>query len=351
MSDPVARLNALTVSELGQDADALAFCTEFVAAHDRPRLVFGRNEYAQSVASVVDVDGFIDDFTDETDYLGRPIVPLPEVPKNALVLSVVVGERPQSAMARLREHGLRSLDYFAFRRYADLDLKPVWFWDEFPGDFSEHRERYDRVFEELRDEQSRIVFQNIVNFRLSSDLTFLDGFTGAQHRQYFEDFLHLKPEGEVFVDVGCFDGATSESFIERCPDYAAIHVFEPEEGNMNVVKRRLGLYERIHYHQLGLSDRAETVGFEVRGSSSRITEQGGASIDVRRLDDVLREPFTFLKMDIEGQEMAALAGARDAIVEHRPRLAICAYHRYDDLWKIPERVLSYRRDYDIYVRH
>lgn len=66
---------------------------------------------------------------------------------------------------------------------------------------------------------------------------------------------------------------------------------------------------------------------------------------------MLSEPFTFLKMDIEGQEMAALAGARNAIVEHQPRLAICVYHRFDDLWKIPERVLSYRSDYAIYLRH
>lgn len=341
----------LTISEIRENADTLAFCTEFVTASSRPRLVFGRNEYAESVASVVDVDGFIDDFTDETEYLGKPIVPLQEVPKDALVLSVVAGERPLVAMKRLNEHGLRSLDYFAFRRYANLDLKPVWFWDEFPVDFEEHRERYDWVFNKLRDEESRVIFQKIINFRLSSDLAFSDGFTDARHRQYFEDFLNLESEGEVFVDVGCFDGATSELFIEHCPDYAAIHVFEPEVENMSVVKQRLAVHARIHYHQLGLSDRAETLRFEAKGSSSRITEQGVTEIEVRRLDDVLREPFSFLKMDIEGEEMAALEGARSAIVEHHPRLAISVYHRYDDLWRIPERILSYRSDYDIYLRH
>ncbi len=56
-------------------------------------------------------------------------------------------------------------------------------------------------------------------------------------------------------------------------------------------------------------------------------------------------------MDIEGEEIAALEGARSAIVEHHPRLAISAYHRYDDLWKIPERILSYRSDYDVCLRH
>src|SRR5262249_47681001 len=44
---------------------------------------------------------------------------------------------------------------------------------------------------------------------------------------------------------------------------------------------------------------------------------------------------TFIKMDIEGAEPAALRGSRETIVKHRPILAICAYHEQNHLWKIP----------------
>ncbi len=56
-------------------------------------------------------------------------------------------------------------------------------------------------------------------------------------------------------------------------------------------------------------------------------------------------------MDIEGAEYDALRGAEQTISEHHPRLAISVYHRVDDLRRIPELVLSYRSDYDLFLRH
>lgn len=39
----------------------------------------------------------------------------------------------------------------------------------------------------------------------------------------------------------------------------------------------------------------------------------------------------YIKMDIEGSEMAALMGAKETIKRHKPYLAICVYHRKNDL--------------------
>lgn len=39
------------------------------------------------------------------------------------------------------------------------------------------------------------------------------------------------------------------------------------------------------------------------------------------------------------------------ILKDYPKLAICCYHKFDDLWKIPEQVLAMRDDYSIYLRH
>ena len=60
---------------------------------------------------------------------------------------------------------------------------------------------------------------------------------------------------------------------------------------------------------------------------------------------------TFLKMDIEGSELAALRGAERIIREQRPKLAICVYHKPEDLWEIPSLLLSYHPDYKLYLRH
>ena len=47
-----------------------SFCEAFVGGR-RPRFLFGRNKYAISVSELVDVDGFVDDFTTDTSFHGR----------------------------------------------------------------------------------------------------------------------------------------------------------------------------------------------------------------------------------------------------------------------------------------
>ena len=56
-------------------------------------------------------------------------------------------------------------------------------------------------------------------------------------------------------------------------------------------------------------------------------------------------------MDIEGSELDAIEGAKNLISLNHPRLAICVYHNAGDFWKIPQRILSIRSDYRIYLRH
>lgn len=347
MKSPTSLLN---IDDHTDDEIARAFCDDFLSGA-KPRYIFGRNEYATSIAQAVDVDGFIDDFTDDQTFLNKPIIRIEDVPKNALVVSAVVLGRPLTAEQRLKDFDIRSLDFFAFTKYAEIAIIPIMFWDEFPANFKQHRGQYEWVYNLLQDNESKRIFTKIINFRLSGDLSYMHGFTDIQYRQYFEDFLALKPDNEVFVDVGGFDGYTSIEFIKRCPAYGAVHVFEPEPGNMATVRERLGKYENVKFHTLGLSNQSQMLRFAASGSASRISDEGDIEIEVARLDDVLKEPFTYIKMDVEGGEKGALEGAKQSIIKHHPRLAISVYHRCDDFWKIPQQILSYRDDYKIFLRH
>lgn len=70
-----------------------------------------------------------------------------------------------------------------------------------------------------------------------------------------------------------------------------------------------------------------------------------------RIDDVVHEKVTFIKMDVEGSELKALHGAKKSIKKHLPRLAISIYHKPEDIVEIPEYILSLHNGYQFYIRH
>lgn len=331
---------------------AKQFCIEFCEGNLQPKYILGRNIYAESVARHVKIDGFIDDFTSDNQYLGFPVVKLADVPKSALVLNVA-GGRPLSAQKKLDQAGLRNLDYFSFYKISGFSLTEMRFNEGFADEFLANREQYDWIYDLLQDETSRDTFRKLVSFRLEYDLAHLEGFTWKEDVQYFEDFLNLAVSGETFIDVGGYNGFTSLEFIKRAPNYNSIHVFEPEPSNYQNCLSSLNTHKSTQVHNLGLSRKRATLKIDVQGSGSRVSEDGTVTIKVDKLDDVLcaSDTPTFIKMDIEGEEINALEGARNIILTHHPRLAISVYHKPGDFWKIPKLILSIRDDYNVYVRH
>jgi FkbM family methyltransferase len=340
-------------NKVAKRSAAIDFCTKFCAEDPCPKYIFGRNVYTRSVLEHIKVDGVIDDFTSETIFHGVPIRKTSYVENNALIL-IAAGGRPLSAKKQLDELGLHNIDYFSFLKYSGLkSLTPVVFNEQFADDFRVHEADYEWIHGLLADETSRTIFRKLVSFRLNYDLDDLQGFSAREPEQYFEDFLQLAPAGETFIDVGGFNGYNSLEFIKRCPEYSAIHLFEPEPENYRKCMEALQGMPNIYCHPHGLSDKKETLRLEPQGSGSKISATGSIRIEVDRLDDVLQDRFkpTLIKMDIEGAEMLAIEGAKHIITTYHPRLALCVYHNVGDFWRIPRKILSQRSDYRIYLRH
>ena len=232
-----------------------------------------------------------------------------------------------------------------------LPLHDVVFNEGFPSEYKEHLAEYQWIHERFADHRSRAIFNKLVGFRSSLDITYLEGFKTTESVQYFEDFLELGSRDEVFVDVGCFDGSNSLEFARLAPEYRAIHAFEPDPTNFATSLRNLQGLHDVHLYKMGLSDSSAILRFSPDGSGSKISNTGAVEVIVNRLDDIIEDVPTLIKMDIEGAEHAALNGAERIIANSHPRLAICVYHKAGDFHRIPRLVLSVRDDYDIHLRH
>ena len=179
----------------------------------------------------------------------------------------------------------------------------------------------------------------------------------SEHQQYFpgKEILTTLP-GEVFIDAGAYNGETSEEFSKWCKDYSKIYLMEPDGLMFQVAKEYIKLKKIDHVNCInkGAYSHTTEIGFMniAESGSSNISEDGKEKIQTISIDEMLAgEKATYIKMDIEGAEMAALEGAEKTIVKYKPKLAISIYHNEDDLWKIPFYIKNKYPWYRIFIRH
>ena len=267
----------------------------------RPVLVLGCNYCAQCVARQIEVAAFIDDFTTETTFMDKPIIRAENVPQGALVVSCATNW-PLSALRRLRAAvgNVDVLDYFALNNLDRLHFPDVVYFENCREDIDANRDKYAYVYEHLADETSREQFVRICNFRYTMNLDWLKGFASDLERQYFDGFIRLDSD-EVFVDGGGYDGETTLRFARHCAHYKSIYYFEPTPAMMEVSRRNLESLKNVRFIQKGLAGHDATLSFDSsRGVGNRLSNQGGTKIEVVRLDDVVEERTTYIKLDIEG---------------------------------------------------
>lgn len=183
------------------------------------------------------------------------------------------------------------------------------------------------------------------------------GFHITDREIYFDREIMTPQAREIFIDAGCCDGETVLDFIKWSGDAAAgVYAFEPDEKNYQTCAENLGKYCKVPWRleKAGLWNVSTKLGFHgVHGSGSRLEEGGESAVCVVTLDEALEPgiPVTFIKMDVEGAELEALKGAESTIVRWEPKLAVCLYHKPQDVWEIPSYVHELLPNHRLYIRH
>jgi len=174
--------------------------------------------------------------------------------------------------------------------------------------------------------------------------------------QYFDpDFIALG-ENEVFIDAGCLDLSTSIEFKRHCKHVKKIYAFEPDPQSYQrcLARKREESFSEVELFPFGVWSERTTLYFNATGGgAARVKENGEISISTVPIDEVVdpEDRVTMIKMDIEGSELEALKGARNTIQRDKPKLAVCIYHKPEDMTEIPLYIKELVPEYKLYVRH
>jgi FkbM family methyltransferase len=129
------------------------------------------------------------------------------------------------------------------------------------------------------------------------------------------------------IDGGCHIGAMLATFVEIAPEGHHI-AFEPVAEKANWLRKR---WPQAEIHQAAIGERAGQATFNENqkrpGMSSlrreNIEGDGITSytVDIVTIDDVVGDrEIGFLKLDVEGNELFALRGARKVLATSKPAL-------------------------------
>jgi FkbM family methyltransferase len=157
--------------------------------------------------------------------------------------------------------------------------------------------------------------------------------------------------GDIVLDCGANVGV----FVRESLDLGAklVVAIEPAPENVECLRRNFTeeiAAGRVIVYPKGVWDKDDVLTLNVDPKNSAadsflIKREGGiegARVPLVPIDKMVAElelpRVDYIKMDIEGAEQRALAGARQTIAKYHPRLSLSAYHDPTDPENIPQLV-------------
>ena len=161
--------------------------------------------------------------------------------------------------------------------------------------------------------------------------------------------------GDVLWDAGAHAGATSYFLAQMVGPSGKVYAFEPDQNNYNYLLQNIELHKlhNVIPVKKALSGSSGTAEFCMDGSmcagltdfltySEKDKFQEVITVSFADACDEFGEVPTYVKMDIEGAEVAAVESSQEFLKEHPVNFAIESYHVVDGelTWKPLEKLFS-----------
>jgi len=214
----------------------------------------------------------------------------------------------------------------------------------------DNMDEFRKIYDRLADDKSKQTFENIVNFKLSGKIQYLFDCQVEENEPY-DNFLKLH-NNESFLDLGAYTGDTVADFLSRVESYKRIVAVEPDTKTFKKLLKNTENIENISCVNKCISSFSGMGNFAMNSGRNSVISENGVDTEFITVDDLLKgKEVSFIKMDVEGEEVGAIDGAVSTIEKYKPKMLISCYHRTDDLLTIPKAVFQKRNDYKLYIRH
>lgn len=330
-------------------------CWERLKAEKRPIFIYGMGDGAMKILAVFRRYGIAaagifasDEFVRGHSFAGYRVHKLSEVEEAVddfvIVLAFAAGYAELVDKIRLlsRRHPLYAPDV------------PVIGSGLFTYEYCmEHLQELNAVYRSLADAESRRVFLNTIQFKISGNIRYLDAVTSDPDAIY-KDLLRLS-RNETIVDLGAYNGDTIREALNYTGQrYFAIHAVEPDFRNF----RKLLQYiddedmKRVNVYHCAAWCKDTELPFNAKAGRQSALSSEGKLLPARSVDSLLKgQNVSYLKMDVEGFERETLWGAAKTIVHYAPKLSVALYHRNEDMFELPLLVKKLNPRYKLYIRH
>ncbi len=215
--------------------------------------------------------------------------------------------------------------------------------------YEQNKEEFQWVYEHLADDISRKTFENTIKYKISGRIDYLFDCEVSVDEPY-ENFLMLS-HTESFLDLGAYTGDTVADFVKRVGEYGNIIACEPDKKSYKKLVLNTEGLKNITTINAAISDSDKKALFGMRGGRNSGVLDGKTEVEFLTVDSILKEKeITYIKMDVEGEELKVIKGAENTIKKMKPKMLISCYHRTEDLITLPRAIYNIRCDYKFYMR-
>jgi FkbM family methyltransferase len=190
--------------------------------------------------------------------------------------------------------------------------------------------------------------------RLREEWTFEAAPVPTDNRFFVPEIAAVLRDDEILIDAGAHHGNVISAFVGQTNSFRQIVAIEPDAESRVRLQENLQAWlpddSRVTVLSCALSDDdGEALFHPGLDYASQLSPTGTMRVETRKLDALDLAP-TFIKLHLEGAELAALQGAQRTLVSHRPIVAATVYHNADGIWKTPLWLMDTLPDYRFVFR-